>query len=396
MLDMKKISARILIVDDNEMNRDMLSRRLTRVGMITDTADDGNSALAKISNGVYDLVLLDIMMPGMDGFEVLKRVREIYSLSELPVIMATAKNDSKDIVEALKHGANDYVTKPFDFPVVCVRVENALAYRQAVHDLTRANEHMRIGLETAARVQQSLLPQDKIDIEGAEFTWFYRPCDELAGDGLNIFKLDDEHVVMYVLDVSGHGVPSALLSVSVTHHISQLLSNSITTLGGEMNDQDIISPAWITSRLNTLFPMKSAGGHYLALVFGVLNVKSLLFSFVCAGCPGPIVVHDNGTANVFDVPAVPVGMLPDSEYGDTTIELQKGDTIYLHSDGLYEERNPETREMFGRERLNKQLSDSSSLSSDSSIDSLVKAVADWRGDEEFSDDIAVIACALQN
>ncbi len=91
--------------------------------------------------------------------------------------------------------------------------------------LTHANERMNRDLEAAARVQASLLPNDPVDIEGAEFIWQYRPCDELAGDGLNVFKHDNEHVAMYVMDVSGHGVAAALLSVSVTHHLSRLIGN---------------------------------------------------------------------------------------------------------------------------------------------------------------------------
>ena len=120
--------------------------------------------------------------------------------------MATAKDEGADLAEALSLGANDYVTKPLDFQVVRARVENVLGYTQAVAELTKANARMLRDLEAAARVQQSLLPDEQLDINGAEFMWYYRPCDELAGDGLNLFRCDSEHVAMYVLDVSGHGV----------------------------------------------------------------------------------------------------------------------------------------------------------------------------------------------
>ena len=392
-LDIKK--ARILVVDDNEMNRDMLARRLARIGYKVDTADGGNSGLEKILSGAYSLIMLDIMMPDIDGLTVLKRTREFYSKAELPVIMATAKDEGSDLAEALSLGANDYVTKPLDFKVVRARVESVLGYAQAVCELTRVNERMNRDLEAAARVQASLLPNALIDIEGTDFIWQYRPCDELAGDGLNVFQLDAEHVAMYVMDVSGHGVAAALLSVSVTHHLSQLIGNHQSAEHGGVTDENTISPAWLASNLNSLFPMVSVGNHYFTLLYGVLNVKTRRFCFISAGSPGPLVVHTDGSADVHDVPAVPIGMLPDSEYEDTVIELQAGDRLYLHTDGLYEERNPETREQFGRDRMQKELCATAGDPFVTSLDGLIQAITRWRGSDEFSDDIAVLGCSIR-
>jgi adenylate cyclase len=127
----------LLVVDDNEMNRDMLSRRLKAKGYAVDVAEDGQRALDKIGTGGFDLVLLDVMMPGLSGIDVLKRVRTTTAAAELPIIMATAKTQSEDIVEALKAGANDYVTKPLDFPVVLARVQGQLALKSAVEEVQR-------------------------------------------------------------------------------------------------------------------------------------------------------------------------------------------------------------------------------------------------------------------
>ena len=120
----------LLVVDDNEMNRDLLSRRLRKKGHQVQVAEGGAEALEKIHSEAFDVVLLDIMMPVMDGFEVLEIIREKHGPSELPVIMATAKTESEDIVAALKIGANDYVTTPFDFPVVLARVHTQLALKK--------------------------------------------------------------------------------------------------------------------------------------------------------------------------------------------------------------------------------------------------------------------------
>jgi len=132
---------RVLVVDDNELNRDMLSRRLKSRGFAVMTADDGPQCLDMVKAQRFDLILLDIMMPGMSGIDVLKVIRNRYSVAELPIIMATAKDQGTDVVEALTLGANDYVTKPLDFPVVLARVENQLSLKRAMEEIKRlANE----------------------------------------------------------------------------------------------------------------------------------------------------------------------------------------------------------------------------------------------------------------
>lgn len=131
MSEQKSADATLLVVDDNEANRDMLARRLRRQGYEVETAVDGPQAIEKIEAWVPDLVLLDVMMPGMSGLEVLRYLRNLYDRAELPILMATAKTDSEDVVQALALGANDYVTKPIDFPVLLARVASHLQTRAA-------------------------------------------------------------------------------------------------------------------------------------------------------------------------------------------------------------------------------------------------------------------------
>src|SRR4051794_15126034 len=202
----------LLVVDDDDMNRDMISRRLERKGYLVVGSSDGRSALAMLAEQRFDLVLLDVMMPGLSGLEVLKIVRERHAATELPVIMATARDQSEDIVEALALGANDYVTKPLDFPVVLARIATQILLKRAVEEgvrlkqdlaeqnqaleetnarLTRVNRRMERDLRTAARIQASLLPHRIPKDPRARFVWHFEPCDELAGDGLNVLVLDE-------------------------------------------------------------------------------------------------------------------------------------------------------------------------------------------------------------
>ena len=224
----------VLVVDDDANNRDLLSRRLQRSGYEAVTCRDGPDALGRIADRPFDVVLLDVMMPGLDGFEVLEILRRDHPATDLPVIMATAKDNSDDVIRALGLGANDYVTKPIDYPVAVARIATQVALKRAVdqvrqlerrlaernRDLEAVNARISRDLRAAARIQESLLPQAAPDVAGLAFSWAFRPCDELAGDGLNAIRLDADRAALYVLDVSGHGVASSLLSVSLGRLLS--------------------------------------------------------------------------------------------------------------------------------------------------------------------------------
>jgi adenylate cyclase len=137
-------SIRLFVVDDNELNRDMLSRRLGSRGYVVELAEDGERALARLAEQTFDLVLLNVMMPGLSGIDVLKRVRQRWPESDLPVVMVTARDTAEDVVEALQLGANDYVTKPLDFPVVLARVETQLALKRQKAEIRRLAEDLEL------------------------------------------------------------------------------------------------------------------------------------------------------------------------------------------------------------------------------------------------------------
>jgi len=137
-------AVRLLVVDDNELNRDMLSRRLGGRGFAVEIAEDGERALALVEQQAFDLVLLDVMMPGLSGIDVLRRLRERWPESDLPVIMATARDSTEDVVEALRLGANDYVTKPLDFPVVLARIETQLTLKRQTQEIRRLADDLEL------------------------------------------------------------------------------------------------------------------------------------------------------------------------------------------------------------------------------------------------------------
>ena len=139
----------MLVVDDSEPNRDALSRRLAHQGFLVDGRPSGDEALTLAGSRAFDIVLLDVEMPGMSGLEVLARLRETRSQTELPVIMVTARTQGADIVEAFRLGANDYVTKPIDFPVALARIRTHLSHKWAVEDLRESEERYALAARGA-------------------------------------------------------------------------------------------------------------------------------------------------------------------------------------------------------------------------------------------------------
>jgi serine phosphatase RsbU (regulator of sigma subunit) len=260
-------------------------------------------------------------------------------------------------------------------------------------DLSRANERMKRDLDAAARVQQTLLPDKFPEVPGLSFAWSYKPCDELAGDALNIVRINDDLIGVYLLDVSGHGVPAALLSVTVTRGLNPRAGGAASLVAGPGANPEAVDPAQVASRLNTLYPMESNGDHYFTMIYGLLDVHTRRLRFTVAGHPGPILAPTGGPPTRLDVPALPIGMLGDAEYEESVIELQPGDRLYLHSDGLTEEVNARN-EQFGDERLLSAIADSQALSLSDTVESLVQKVIAWRGEDHLRDDVSILAIAV--
>ena len=397
---MSTAPATLLIVDDEELNREGLARRLQRHDYAVAIAKSGREAIEMLGERACDLVLLDIMMPGMNGLEVLKFLRRVDSLIDLPIIMVTAKGESEDIVEALELGANDYVTKPLDFPVVLARIRTQLALRRAVAhvkelegkldahnkeleaaavELAAANGRLTRDLEAAAAVQRALLPALPPELPGARFAWAFEPCSQLAGDYLNVFRLDDRHVGLCVLDVSGHGVAAALLSVTASHRLARLAGGS---------NRPVAPPPEVASRLGVELTGEATAGHTLSLLYGVLALDTGEFRFVSAGHPGPVHVPRGSPPTRLEVSGFPLGV-GNAAHKEHVVTLKPGDRLLLYSDGLTGVRNADG-EHFGTRRLLATLEETRRLPLDEHLAGLVRAVEGWRGEVPRHDDISVL------
>jgi sigma-B regulation protein RsbU (phosphoserine phosphatase) len=312
--------------------------------------------------------------------------------------MATAKDDSKDIVGALRLGANDYVTKPLDFPVVFARVQSQLLLKRAQDALRAANQRMERDLRAAGRVQRELLPSAPPEIPGVSFAWHYQPCDELGGDSLGVLAFDDHRVALYVIDVCGHGVRSSLLSVAMTHTLSRKTDpSSIIALPGASGDCEPVDPASVAERLSRLFPMADNDMLYSTLAYGVIDSQKREFRFVSAAHPPPLLVRRNEAAKYVGEPGLPIGMSFDDgqAYESACLQLSAGDRIFLYSDALIEVRN-EAGEEFGSERFAAVIQESSSAPLEESIRIATARALAWGGSESFRDDVSIVAFELND
>ena len=402
----------VLVVDDNEMNRDMLARRLQRKGYGVAVAHDGDLALELIRDHRFDLVLLDVMMPGLNGLEVLKILREAHTATDLPIIMATARGESEDIVKALALGANDYVTKPLDFPVVLARVQTHLALKRAAEQvkqlertlaernreleqtnarLEKVNDRMSGDLKAAAKIQETFLPRELPHVPGTAFAWIYRPCDELGGDGLNIVPLGGGRIGLYILDVSGHGVASALLSVTLSRVLSPPPDpSSILVRDGNVPDRpEITPPAEVADRLNRLFPFDPATGQFTTMIYGILDAVTGEFRYVSAGNPGPVHLPAGAGPVILESQGFPIGLAEDA-YEERSVRLAAGDRLYLYSDGVPEAMDP-VGEQFGYARLLQAIGRGWSEPLQEDVAALLGEIERWRGAASAQDDVAILA-----
>ncbi len=332
------------------------------------------------------------MMPGIDGYETCRRLKADPATRDSAVIFLSAMDDTESKVRGLELGAVDYVAKPFKREEVIARVNTHLTLLRLQRELAEANRRMRRDLEAAAQVQRSLLPASVPDWPAVRVSWRYQPCDELAGDSLNVFRLDDRKVCMYVLDVAGHGVASALLSVSVARALLPGADAIVQSRDGAGRLAPT-PPAEVMRLLNARFPMGVGGDYFFTIVYAVLDSHTGRLEYATAGHPAPLRISAGGSDDPRVPLGPPIGVFDDAEYRQAELSLLPGDRVYLYSDGLFEAWNAE-EEMFGEERLVQCLDAARELPLEHALDAAMNGLLGWSGDRGLDDDVAVIAIEL--
>lgn len=248
--------------------------------------------------------------------------------------------------------------------------------RQAEDNLRLANEKMQSDLRAAARIQRALLPTNLPKLSQVEFGWSLLPCDELAGDTLGVFQLDESLIAFYVLDVSGHGVQAALLSTTLSHWLSRAPK--------ELKE----NPAAVLEHLNDNFQLDVESSQFFTCCYGLLNLKNMTLSFSSAGHPSPILLRLNRACEIHS-PGFPVGVVSHPQYELSVINLLENDRVYIFSDGAVEQLGPSGKQ-FGVARLKQELERNRIVALQTSIDLSLGAVLNSSADGRTDDDISML------
>ncbi len=274
------------------------------------------------------------------------------------------------------------------------RINAEEAVREANRQLEIANRRMTRDLEAAARIQRSLLPDKLAPSDEVRFSWVVEPCDELAGDTLNVVPLDEKRFAVYMVDVSGHGVRASLLSVTLSHWFArQLEVSSLHAPTPDGNRVSFLSPAEVAEELNRQFQMSMENVQYFTMCYGVLDLELREFHYVTAGNPPLIVVRSGGEADVLTVEGFPIGLVEQPGYSENVIKLKPGDRVFVYTDGVIEAED-EHETPYGTERLADKLSKSSCPDLDECIESVLESVRLWEGHRGLKDDFSILAFEL--
>jgi sigma-B regulation protein RsbU (phosphoserine phosphatase) len=320
----------ILVIDDDRASRRMLARSLGEAGYNCRESSGGLEALDMLHAEMPSLLLLDFHMPQLNGAQVLSRLRADGNpaIAQLPAIMLTGDGGEESEVLCLEAGANDFVTKPINLPVLRARIETQLRLQSLRRQLQQQNDELeawRKNLErdlAAARLtQQSLIPQKPPHLPGWEVAAAYRPVIQVGGDIYGWLRMSDRRTLFWIADATGHGAAAALLTT-----LAKLLFHH----GVEQAE-----PAKVMEAVNNDFRSIFGARSFMTAMCVALDPESGRASLVGAGHPPLIVVRRGSTAELVQSTAPPLGLLEHSQFAETTIELRPGDGFLLYTDGLY-------------------------------------------------------------
>jgi len=390
---------RILVVDDDRATRLLLSKILSRWEHEVFTASDGVEALELLEREKVQLVISDWSMPRMDGLELCRRIRATRFPGYVYVIMLTAKDTKSELVAAMEAGADDFIAKPFDSSELNVRIragERVLNLERDLEDrnekLTRAYSIMRKDLEAAAKMQKDLLPRPAGDFSGFSFNWIFLPCSFVAGDTFHYAELDKDHLCFFLLDVSGHGVPAAMLSFTLTKTLTSLTFpwNPLKNQCELGEERSFSSPAAAVHELNLRFQADDENMQYFTMIYGLLNHRDGKVTFTQAGQPPPIHMRKTRGPVLVGSGGFPVGLHPGATYEECEVFLQPGERIILYSDGIPDCTNEEGR-AFSTERLMSLFERWQDLPLGDLMERVEGSLREWRGSDEFEDDMTLLA-----
>jgi sigma-B regulation protein RsbU (phosphoserine phosphatase) len=371
--------ADILIVDDTPANLRLLSQMLAEQGYQVRPVPDGSLALAATQAELPDLILLDIRMPEMDGYQVCEHLKADAQTCDIPIIFISALDATQDKVRAFTVGGVDYVTKPFQFEEVLARVETHLALRRLQKQLQDANKKMARELTLAGEVQTSFLPRELPDIPGWQLSVTLRPARETSGDFYDVNLLPNGRLGILVADVVDKGVGAALFMA-----LSWIL---IRTYAPEYPTQ----PELVLSAVNRRILKDTDANQFVAVFYGILDPATGTLAYCNAGHVPPYLLstQSDDAIQTLRRTGPPLGILEDVTWEQGVVQLALGDILVLYTDGITDAED-EKGTFFGQERLLGSVQANLGRSAQEMQDALMAEVHEFVGDTPQFDDIALM------
>ena len=383
--------ARILIVDDEPLNTDYLEQELEEADYVTVTAANGQEALERVRSDPPDLILLDIMMPVMDGFEALRRLQADPLTRSIPVIVISAASEVRSVVKGLELGAEDFLPKPFEPKILRARISSSLE-KKRLHDLEQLYlKGLQHELDIAREIQQDFLPSELPRVEGWELAAYFKAAREVAGDFYDAFTLPGGELVCLVGDVCGKGVGAALFMTLFRSLIRAAFTEDVF--------QPSSSMSWL-SHAEHLRHVISSTSRYVEHTHEDASMFATAFAAMvdprtgnaayanCGNEPGLLV---RGTQPPLELPPTgPVlGVIPGARFGVREITLEPGDVLLAFTDGIPDALNG-SGELFGTDRVRRALQDRP-LTAAGLLERLQVSLSEFVGSTEAFDDITIVA-----
>ena len=366
----------ILIVDDDKMNLDVLEAFLTtaneKYALIS--AANGSQALDKINKYKPDLVLLDIMMPVMDGYEVCFSIKNNPDTRFIPVILITALNDKENKIRGIEVGADDFLTKPVDRIELITRVKSLLYTKSLYDDLAHHYRLLKKELAMAKYLQESILPHSVPEIDSLDIGVFYEPSIEIGGDFYYFMEIDEDNLGVFLADICGHGVSAAMKSMVLKDRLFQ-------------NRHLWKDPKALIEALNygliDFFSLTDSDSFITALYL-IINTKKWEIKLVNGGHPEPLLQYDNESHVLNETTTLPIGVFEDINYAEFSTSFPVGGKICLFTDGFFEIQITKDQQL-SIESFYDKLRQLKALNANDTINAIIKYV-DNISEEHTTDD----------
>jgi sigma-B regulation protein RsbU (phosphoserine phosphatase) len=371
----------ILIIDDDPAIQILLKRTLHNQGYEVSVASNGEDGLVLARKIRPGLVLCDWNMPRMNGLQVCRQVKATPELSTTIFILLTSRNALEDRVEGLDAGSDDFLTKPVEMAELKARVRAGLRLHEANRDLQLQKQLLEEELAEAAEYVSSILPE-RLTEPPVTIDARFIPSRQLGGDGFDYYWLDSEHLAVYLLDASGHGLRAALPTLQV---LNLLRSRALPKI-------NYYQPSDVLRGLNETFQMTQKNDKYFTIWYAVYNRVKRQLVYSSAGHPPALLLSGRSDSFIqvkrLKTPSLPAGMFPDADYIDECCEIVEPSTLYIFSDGIYE-INQSDGTIWGLDPFVQLLTDCRSKNT-RDLDQILEAIKAVNPKEYFDDDLSLL------